>query len=139
MQLRHIEREHEAAIVAVDYFMQAVHGGQTYLPESLKRLNLRQLAERLEPTFVLRMFSDFELALRLYLTERHQVVPRTMKGKINLAAHVAGFRGAPVDGAHKARKFRNKVAHQSNLTVDDLSLRLVTRCLCTYLDAIKRW
>ena len=54
-------------------------------------------------------------------TDEHPLARRTTRGR-----------------KHRARRFRNKVVHQSNPSDDPLTLRLVTRYLCTYLDQLKR-
>jgi hypothetical protein len=138
MKLRDIEREQEAAQMTVDHFMRSLHDGSVQLEPHLKRIHISQLSANLEGTFVIRMFSEFELSLRLFLKEKHQRVPARIKPRMNRVANLVGFKGAALDDAHKARRYRNKVVHHLDVEIDQLTLRRVTSFLCTYLDKLQK-
>ena len=124
--------------MTVEHFLHSLHDGRVHLEPHLKRLHIGQLAARLESTYIIRMFSEFELSLKLFLKEKHEAVPPNIKPRINRVAKLVGFKGAPLDNAHKARRYRNKVVHFLDEDIGALSLRKVTSFLCTYLDQLKK-
>ncbi|SRR5260370_192430 len=138
MRLRDVEREHEAARMTVRHFLQSLHDGKVRLEPHLKRVHISGLSTRLEGTYVIRIFSEFELSLKLFLKEKHETVPMNMRPRINKVANIVGFKGSSVDDAHRARRYRNKVVHHLEEETHALTLRKVTSFLCTYLDRMQK-
>lgn len=138
IRLRDIEREHDAARAAVAHFLRSLHDGNVRLAPNLKRIHINRLSESLEGTYIIRIFSEFELSLKLFLKKKHEAVPLNVKARIRKVANIVGFKDASVNNAHKARRYRNKVVHHLEEEVDTLTLRKVTRFLCIYLGKMRK-
>lgn len=90
-------------------------------------LHLRDLlraAERLEDTYIVRLFSQFEALLAHHLagTRRVQRVPRTSEALINRVALMERLPNAMRHGAHRVREYRNAVVHPAGTPATWLSL-----------------
>ena len=137
-RLKAVEREHIALRFTTDHVLRSLGEGGVDLDDNLKRLDVNRASERLEGTYIIRRFSEFEVALKTFLRERKvKKIPRDAKPLINRVASYAKFSGQILDNAHVVREYRNKLVHDLVYGIPDeqrMTIRTATSRLCTFLS-----
>lgn len=136
-----IEAEHRAAALAVSAMMDRVARDPTLLdPTDVRPTHLHQCFAHLERTYTLRLFSEFEGALRSILA-RLQSHPPSPRARIyDLMNSFASKLSIPYDAlrlAHEVREYRNAMAHPGP-AVRVVSLRECGSRLCTFISFTPR-
>jgi hypothetical protein len=110
------ERESYVVAAAVDHYRQVALAGDTELPTKTSPRDLVAAADRVESTYLIRMWAEFEAALRSY--RRHITGdPDDQIRTRNLIDWTAGVRqgraiSADVrDDVHEIREYRNFLVH----------------------------
>lgn len=75
-RVKAVEREHTALRFTTDRALRSLGEGAVDLEEGLKRLDVYRASERLEGTYIIRLFSEFEVALKTILRERKVKKPK---------------------------------------------------------------
>jgi len=131
-RIKDIEREYEAARLALDRFQQAVELDVTALGENgVKARHIRYASERLEATYFIRLFAEVEAGLRLFWNSIRPTEPPASQ----LLDGIASSRRIPNDllaGAHSVREHRNQLVHEGNQTADEMALAAARSRLCKY-------
>jgi hypothetical protein len=65
-RIKAIEQEHASTRLAIDRLWEAAHRDPTILTWDLKLHDIRIASERLEGTYIIRLFAEFEAGLRLF-------------------------------------------------------------------------
>lgn len=143
-RVKDVEREHTALRFIADFIVRSLGERDVELEEGLKRSDLNRASDRLEGTYIIRLFSEFEVVLKFILRERKlKNIPRNAKPLINRVASYAKFSGPILDNVHLVREYRNRLVHNLVYGVPDeerMSVRTATSHLCTFLSrAIARW
>lgn len=137
-RIKAVEREHTALRFTTDHVLASLGEGGIALDEELKRLDIDRASERLEGTYIIRLFSEFEVTLKTILRERKvQKIPRDAKPLIDRVASYAKFSGPILDNAHAVREYRNELVHGLVHGIPDdrrMTIRSVTAHLCTFLS-----
>lgn len=131
-RIREVEREHAAIRFAADHLLRSIHEGSKTLEANLKRLDVQRASGRLQGTYIIRVFAEFEAGLKRFLRARKIKVPRNAKPLIDRVAARTGIAGDPLTNAHAVRRYRNKLVHSLEDDIDPLTMREVTRYLCTF-------
>jgi hypothetical protein len=146
-RVKSAEREYYAVAHAVSSHRQAVRTGDVRLPQAASLRDLDAAADQLEPTYLIRIWAEFETALRSY--RRHKTGdPDDRIGTESLINWTAGVRqgraiSADVrDDVHEVREYRNFLVHER----DDLeppaavAINVARRRLNIYLQKLpERW
>src|SRR5260370_19661566 len=86
-RVKAVEREHTALRFTTDHALRTLGKGGVELEEDLKRLDVNRASERLEGTYIIRLFSEFEVALRTILRElKVKTIPNAAKDTVNHGA-----------------------------------------------------
>ena len=140
-RVKAVEREYTALRFTTDRILRAIDEGGIDLEEDLKRLDVHRASERLEGTYIIRLFSEFEVALKTILRERKiKRFPQNAKPLIDRVASYGRFFGAILDNAHIVREYRNELVHNLVYGIPDdrrMRIRIVTSYLCTFLHRIR--
>jgi hypothetical protein len=89
-RVKAVEREHTALRFTTDHTLRLLGEGIVDMEEDLKRLDVNRASERLEGTYIIRLFSEFEVALKAILRKRSITkMPREAKPLINRIVHQA--------------------------------------------------
>lgn len=141
------EREYHAAADAVAHHRLAVRAGEVVLPPMTSPRDLDAAAEQLEPTYLIRMWAEFETALRSY--RRHITGdPDDRIGTEGLINWTAGIRqGRAIsqdvrDDVHEVHEYRNSLVHERDDQDPPAAIPIVVarRRLNTYLQKLpERW
>lgn len=123
-----------------DRILRALGEGTIGLEEDLKRLDITRALERLEGTYTIRLFSEFEVSLKTFLkAQKVKKIPESASGLINRVASYVKFSGPILDNAHKVRQYRNKLVHNLVHGIPEeekMTIRVATSHLCTFLSRL---
>ncbi len=146
-RIKGVERECYAVAHAVARHRPAVRAGDVVLPAATSLRDLDAAADQLEPTYLIRIWAEFETALRSY--RRHKTGdPDDRIGTENLINWTAGVKqgraiSADVrDDVHEVREYRNFLVHER----DDreppaaVAIDVIRRRLNIYMQKLpERW
>ena len=137
-RVKDVEREHTALRFTTDHALRSLGEGAVDLEEGLRRSDVNRASERLEGTYIIRLFSEFEVALKTILRERKiKRIPSNAKPLIDRVASCVKFSGPILDNAHLVREYRNKLVHHLVYGIPEdqrMTIRTATSCLCTFLS-----
>ena len=135
-------RECYVVAAAVNHFEQAVQASDAHLPDETSPRDLVTAAEKVESTYMIRMWAEFETALRSY--RRH--ITRDPDDRISTSSLIdwtAGVkRGRAIsedvrDDVHEVREYRNYLVHERDdqdppdeIAIDVARTRLNTLLHC---------
>lgn len=144
-RLKFVEREFRAVSSAVGDLRNAVRDGKLSAPNRTTLRDLDAAFDRLEPTYLIRLWAEFETAARSYyasLTHDQESRIRAVD-LINTVAAVR--RGRAIAEAvrvqvHGVREYRNSLVHERDAPVLPVSLVEARRRLNTFLGKFpKHW
>ena len=125
-RIRAVENEYKSVRIAVDRLKSAVASDPTVLGKDPKPANLGAADRNLEGTYLVRLFAEFESALRSYDRARHADPTRKTEAS-TLIDTIGGRRGQGISdsvrqGAHTVRRVRNHWTHERDATPDPMSI-----------------
>jgi hypothetical protein len=133
-----VEREFYAVARAVTELRNAVRSGKVAAPDRTTLRDLEAAFGRLEPTYLMRMWAEFETAVRSYYGSlTHDPDPHIRSA--DLINAVAGLRrGRAVADAlrvqvHEVRAYRNLLVHERDDPAQRVALDEARRRLNSYL------
>src|SRR5438270_2188166 len=102
-RIKAVEREYVVARFAADRLDQQTRDDPAVLQGDLRLRDIRMLNDRLEGTYILRVFAEFEQALRNYLRAFSIRVPRNAEPLINRVRDRARIANDDAGNAHNVR------------------------------------
>ena len=125
-RVRAVENEYKSVWIAVDRLKAAVAHDQTVQKNDPTPANLSVADRNLEGTYLVRLFAEFESALRSYDRARHND-PTLKTDASNLIITIGGRCGQGISanvrrGARAARRVRNYWAHERDATPEPMSI-----------------
>jgi hypothetical protein len=133
-RLRAVEREHEVAIVASKALIDHLdHNPRLLAAAGLQRADLSAFQSRLEATYLIRLFAEFETGLRDYWKNglnRDSWSP--VRDMIDSLASRHRVSDAFRVSAHAVRKYRNALIHEEDAETNIVSLSRARRSLCRF-------
>lgn len=138
-RIKAVEREYVVARFATDRLDQQARDDPAVLQGDLRLRDIRMLADRLEGTYILRAFAEFEQGLRNYLRAFRIRVPKNAEPLINRVrdrAHIANDDAASV---HAVRLYRNTLIHDDAEPAPPVSIRDATRSLGIFIGWLQRY
>ncbi|HEV7223757.1 MAG TPA: hypothetical protein VGN42_13705 [Pirellulales bacterium] len=136
-RIKAVEREHRAVRFAADQLLQSLQDGTKAIQDNLKRRDIDRASDNLDGTYVIRLFAEFEIALKRYLESKKIKIPRDAKPLLDKVAVRVGFSGDILLNAHKVREFRNRLVHGREDGGELLTIRQATSHLCTFLSRLQ--
>ena len=134
-RIRGVEREHLAAQLAAAQLLSRAAHDSSILGSLLKYKDVRVMAARLEGTYIVRLFAEFETGLRLFWPTARNADPpgRT----VDLIDGLAATRRIPAQvrtNAHGVREFRNALVHEREIAVDPIPLAEARAHVCRFFS-----
>lgn len=137
-RIKAVEREYRAIRFGTDRLIVSVTNDPSILAGQLRRPDLRAASDRLEGTYVVRVFSEFETALHQFTRAFHIHKLRSAASLINRVRDRGHIPQPETDDVHRVREYRNVLVHERTTPVPQISIREATRFLCTFLSRIQR-
>jgi len=140
-QVKIIEREFAAARTAIEFFLRNIRRDPTLLKNPVEVKDVDDAEDRLERTYLIRLFAEFEMIVRGYFraTYRRRPPARTR----DLLDSVGARRGVTaelVGDAHRVREYRNQLIHEPDADMQAISIAESRSRLCKFLSYLPiRW
>jgi hypothetical protein len=135
-RLKSVEREYGIAIAALDMLQRLIQGDPNVLDhQGLAVSDLRIYSEWLPATYIVRIFAEFEAALR----ELWQSIRDTDPPVADLIYSIAGRYSISndwQDAVHQVRLYRNRIVHLSTIEVAPVAMRSARSALCRFLSRV---
>jgi hypothetical protein len=130
-RIKSIERDHSSTRLALDRPLDEARRDPTILSGGLKVQDIAKASGRLEGTYVIRLFAEFETGLRLYWATIRDTEPPTQ----HLLDGIAARREIPADrlaSAHAVREYRNSLVHERDEEVAPIPIAEAREYLCRF-------
>lgn len=145
-RLHGVLAEHHLAVLAVEELRGAVRNGHVRLPLRTDLDDLARAAEKLEPTYLIRLWAEFESAMLSYRRYRSGDPAERMPA-INLVEWTAALRrGRTVsmafrDSVHAVCRYRDALVHEHDDPAPPVEIEVARSRLNTLLAAKlpERW
>lgn len=137
-RLRAVEREYAAATVSSGLLAEKLRSDSSFLSSyGVGARDAEKFVENLEATYLIRLFAEFEAALR-DVWQNHlgrETRPRAKELLDSVAAHRAVPQDC-VDDAHCARRYRNFLVHEDAQATEAIDLRRAVSAMNRFLGRL---
>ncbi len=134
-RVKGVEREHSAARLAMDRLLETVQNDPTQLANDVNVRDVTSASVLLEATYLVRLFAEFEAALRSFWhVSRGNPPPSRTR---DLVESIGVRRRIPVDylaNAHSVREYRNSLVHEGESDASKIALPKARSYLCHFLS-----
>jgi hypothetical protein len=130
-RIKSIERDYLSTRLALDRLLYEVRRDPTILTGDLEPQDLVEASGRLEATYVIRLFAEFETGLRLYWATVRDTEPPTQHLLDGIAAR-CNIQPDRLDGAHAVREYRNSLVHERDEEILPISIAEARGHLCRF-------
>jgi hypothetical protein len=137
-RVRAVEREYTTVRLAMDRLRQHAMENPNHLPGAIPFRDINTASYRLAGTYVVRLFSEFETALKHFLRAKKLRVPTNAGPLINKVRDRGGVPDAFTTDVHRVREYRNTLVHDLLRPALAVSVRDSTKYLSTFLSWLQR-
>jgi hypothetical protein len=134
-RIKDVEREYAVARLATDRLLADAERDPAVLLSELRPRDVHRAAGRLEGTYIVRLFAEFETGLRQFWQAARQSEPPARTR--DLLDGLAATRQIPHDvlsRAHAVREYRNHLVHERDDEVTVVGIGVARRGLCIYFS-----
>lgn len=137
-RMRAIEREGLVASIAAEGLGERLRADPSALAEAdLRVADYREFRSSLEPTYLIRLFAEFEAGLReAWVRAFHQATSPRMRDLIDSSSARCGIPQEWHDCAHAVRAYRNALLHEGGGDVQPVGLREACSWLCRFFSRL---
>jgi hypothetical protein len=133
-RIKAVEREHSAARLAADRLLATAEHDPTVLRGDVAVRDIRHMAERLDGTYIVRLFAEFETGLRLFWpTARGTDPPSRTRDLLDGVAATCRIPNDQREGAHAVRDYRNTLVHERDEPSDPIPIAQARGHLCRFI------
>lgn len=134
-RVKSVEREHTAVRYAADYLLNFARHDPSDLSGELRIRDIGESIDRLEGTYIVRLFAEFEACLRRYWNaSRNTKVPLRTRDLINSVAARRRIPNDQITHAHEVRAYRNALIHEGSEVVSQVPISSARAHLCRFLS-----
>jgi len=137
-RIKAVEREYIATRLATDRLKQHAKDDPAVLAGGLRLRDVETASDRLEGTYIIRLFAEFETSLRHFMTDFGYRMPRQVESLISRVRDRANVAKDHALRAHEVRVYRNTLVHDRLEPAPSISVREATSCLGTFLSWLQR-
>ena len=137
-RIKAVEREYGAIRFGTDRLLVPVNDDPSILAGSVRRPDIATASMRLEGTYIVRVFSEFETALLHFLQAFNIRKPKGTEALVNRVRDRGRISQADADAVHRVREHRNVLVHERSRPALPVTIRETTRFLCTFLSRVQR-
>jgi hypothetical protein len=131
-RVKAVEREYWAARLAVDRLAADVARDPGALGDGPEPRDLLAARENIQGTYLIRMFAEFETAVKSYWKASRRTHPQA-EVLLNRVGALRGMPGDVINGVHAARKHRNNLLHDREGDMDAVTVSQARQWFQTYL------
>jgi hypothetical protein len=137
-RMRAIEREWRVATIAAERLGEHLRANPSALDDKqLKPTDFRNFRDNLEPTYLIRVFAEFEAGLReAWALALHQTTSPQMRDLIDAFSARCVISQEWLDCAHEVRAYRNALIHEGDGDVQPVGLLDACGWLCRFFSRV---
>lgn len=136
-RIKAVEREYGAIRFGIDWLLLAANNDPAILEGQVRRPDINKASERLEGTYIVRVFSEFETALHHFIRAFHLRRPGSTESLVNRVRDRGHIPQPITDAVHRVRDYRNVLVHERTEPVAPVTIREATSSLCTFLSRVQ--
>jgi len=134
-RIKAVEREYAAVRLAADRLLEAAERDPTVLTREVALRDLRHALQRLDGTYIIRLFAEFESGLRLFWVAARGVEPPSRtRDLVDGVAAMRWIRDEQRLPAHAVRDYRNALVHEREEAVVPVSIADARGRLCRFFS-----
>lgn len=137
-RLKAVEREYNTTRMGMDRFHQQAAADPGILGGDLRPRDILAVLDRLEGTYLVRLFSEFETALRHFLRFMKLRQPNSTETLVNKVRDRVGIPHEFAADVHMVRDYRNTLVHDVERSAEPVTVRDATRACSTFLSWLQR-
>jgi len=130
-KIKSIERDHLATRLALDRLLHEARRDPTILTGDLEPQDIVKASGRLETTYLIRLFAEFETGLRLYWATIRDTEP-PMQHLLDGIAARCDIPHRRLAEAHVVREYRNSLVHERDEGMAPISIVEARGHLCRF-------
>ena len=133
-RIKGIEREHQVAFLARHLLEAELKNDPSLLKgKGLERSDFDRFGEKLEATFLIRIFAEFESGLRDHWKSRleKKTVPM-VSAPIRSISSRRRINFQEIEDVEDVRRYRDKVVHEEDLETRTVDLKEARKSLCAF-------
>ncbi len=137
-RMRSIEREWQVAAISAELVGEYLRANPSVLDrERLRFADHRNFRENLEPTYLIRLFAEFEAGLReAWALVFHQATAPRMQDLIDSTMARCRIPRAWCEEVHAIRTYRNALVHEGGDEARPIGLRVACADLCRFFSGL---
>ena len=132
-RIKQVEGEYKVLRFGAEHVLVQVRNGALLLPKTETPRDLVTAMDHLEPTYLVRLFAEFETGLRQYWDTTRESNPKT-RDLINSLADKHGVPATVLTIAHQVREYRNSLVHEREDTPQEIRMDEARGVLCTFFS-----
>src|SRR5947207_2120543 len=107
VRIKAVEREYGAIRFGTDRLIVAVDDDSSILEGQVRRPDIGSASARLEGTYIIRVFAEFETALQHFIRAFNIRKPKATEALVNRVRDRGHIPQADADAVHRVRDYRN--------------------------------
>src|SRR5438552_970234 len=135
-RIKAVEREYGAIRFGTDRLIVAVNDDPSILEGQVARRDIGTASARLEGTYIIRVFAEFETALQHFISAFHIRKPKGTETLVNRVRDRGRIPQADANAVHQVREYRNVLVHERSKPIAAVTIRESTRFLCAFLSRV---
>jgi hypothetical protein len=132
-RIKSVELEHRSVRVAVDRLLEVASQDPGVLGIGLRPRNLNRADENLEATYLIRMFAEFETAIRSFWKTVRPKARTQTEGLLDRVGDRCKIPDEAARNAQVVRAYRNKLVHERDKECEAVTIAEARSRLATYL------
>jgi hypothetical protein len=138
-RIRAVEREHSAVRLAIDRLLVDAQRAPLLFKGELTLRDIRHAADRLDGTYMIRLFAEFETGLRLFWpTAKTTDPPSRTRDMVDGVAATWHIPYDQIRDAHAVREYRNTLVHEREAATASISISEARGHLCRFFSFLPR-
>ncbi len=134
-RIKAVEREHAAARLAIDRLLSQAREDPAHLRGDVTLRDLATASGRLDGTYVIRLFAEFETGLRLFwLSARRTEPPSRARDLLDGVAATRRIPHGQLEDTHAVREYRNSLLHERDEEAEPIPIAVARGNLCRYFS-----
>lgn len=138
-RIKSVEREHSAARLAIDRLGAEASRDPSIVPAHLTVRDIVSASDRLDGTYLIRLFAEFESGLRRYYpTVRGTKTPSRPQDLLRKVAALQKIPTPVLAQAQEVRELRNALVHEREETASPMPIGVARGHLCRFFSYLPR-
>jgi hypothetical protein len=134
-RIKEVEWEHAALRIAIDRLLIVARSNPADFQGDVTLAIIKKASERLDGTYLIRLFAEFETGLRLYWsTARSTDPPSRTRDLLNGIASTCRISPPRISNAQAVREYRNALVHERDEDMTPIPLAEARQHLCRYFS-----